>query len=256
MNDAISAIASHEGTPVTEDTDVDELLQGKDTPSASPAVKEEDEKDTPSQEGEEGEATPDNTPAEDNVPFHKNPRFQQIIQERNQARERAQLLEEELAKKSGNNPDNIPQWFATRVGDDPEAWAEYLETTQAEKVQLKKEILAEIKAEAETQANEEAERINELETYIEASLDELGLTDKSERNELTKFMIERPIYNQNNQLDFKTAKELLDVNKLANKEKSGLRKLLAGSTLASDGQKTPGYATPETVGRSWYGITK
>lgn len=264
MSNESLAIASHEGEVLTENTDIAEWMQGgKDTLSASPAVEETKEElkeevqteseepsetETPSQEGEEGAVTPEETPDDRQIPLHKQPRFQEVIRERNELRERLESLEKER-QAINQDPSEIPQWFKTRIGDDPEAWAEYKSSVKAEMQELKSELRREMVEESKA----EQEAIRKAEEEIDASLAELEAEGmKFDRNELQKFMVERPIRTEDGRYDFRTALEILELRKTKDQEKLKARKSVAASTLSSNPTGKPqGYATPDTVG-TWY----
>lgn len=70
---------------------VDELSQGEDEEADPPAA--ETEEDAEPEEGEEDESEEQK---DENLPFHKHPRFQEVISQKNEFKERAEKTEQQL----------------------------------------------------------------------------------------------------------------------------------------------------------------
>lgn len=115
--------------------------EGEPTPTDSPSEKK-DEKDTQTSAGEQAEEetepekkedTPGGTAKEkseeDNVPFHKHPRFKELIDEKNKAQEKVDQLEklfievqQNQNKQTDTKDEEIPREFTELFGENEEAW--------------------------------------------------------------------------------------------------------------------------------------
>ena len=190
---------------LADDQNIDE--QGKETSEASPAENKPNV-ESPSQEGEPATETkveeaniPDET---NNLPFNKHPRFQELVEEKNYFKEKFEEAMGLVQQSKGTAPIvdkptegvKIPKFFADVYGEDPEAYAEFLnvQRQEAERVFMEKQ-------QKEQQEREEQRKIKQQEEeYISQQFKEIQ--DKhgvrldpgtNERNEFTKFYLENPI---------------------------------------------------------------
>lgn len=149
----------------------------------------------------------------DKTPLHKDARFKRVIEERNRERaEKRELLErlERLEKGSPSSQQKTssskPAWFAKYFGDDQEAWDGFQSMTASAKEEAKAEAIAELRREQETSSKE----VQKWEQTNNERMDELEEEGESfDRNALIKLLVQRPIYDAEGNLDFRTGLEIL-----------------------------------------------
>lgn len=201
------------------EAEVEKPEVGKEQTETAPdsSTEQKTETTTPPQEGEQ---KTDNTPDEENLPFHKHPRWKQMYEENKGLK---QTVEELMAFKQQVEPlakamqpqqeTPIPEWFKSTYGDNPLIWKQYQTYDKSAREEIKKELLSEIKAE-ETQKTQETQKWNK---WVEESL--VGMEDeglKFNRNELQKFMVDwqkdygaLPLDKDGN-IDFRKSLELMN----------------------------------------------
>lgn len=191
-----------------------------DTPSDSPAENEpEADKPVEVETPKEGEPTADepvNTP-EDNLPFHKHPRWIEREKELEELRAFKETIEPKLSefdqvKSQMETTKNeiIPEWFVELYGDNEKAWAKYSERETLRDQEIEQRAIERFEkqqeqkiaeAQAAQQAQEEAQA-NDLK-FVEDGFKSLESQGKQfNRNELAKFMLDNPITDNENNLDF------------------------------------------------------
>lgn len=211
-----------EGTISDESTDdLNNNEQGTETPAESPADNKPTE-EAPSQEGAPVEpveapaepveaSTPDET---NNLPLNKNPRFQEVIEEKNYFKDQyektlglVQQLQESVKPiadqvrlqneaKQPVDSVKIPKFFADVYGEDPEAYAEFLSVQRMEAQRVVEEARSKEQQESEArqrQKQQEEQYIGEQFKAIEAKFGTRLEPGTNERNEFTKFYLENPI---------------------------------------------------------------
>lgn len=199
----------------------------KDTPSDSPAENE-PEADKPT----EG----DSTPKEENIPFHKHPRWIERENELNTLREQREAdakaiaeLKEQTFRRSESS--DVPDWFKELYGDNQTAWQKYSEHEAAKEKEIERRILENQQKATQKQADEAA-RWNK---WVEGEIGKLAADGlKFDRNELINTMLEYRPTDENNNFDFKAGYKIYDT--LRAKEdpaKSQARKQLADNTSGS-----------------------
>lgn len=234
-----------------EGSDPFEMME-KDTPEESTTSKE-PEADKPA----EGVNTQD-----DNVPFHKHPRWIERENELKELRERDEATAKELAElktltaetsKRLEPTSAIPEWFIELYGANEVAWRKYSEHDRAQRDEMKREVLAEQEATRQQQTQEAAHWNKWVDTEID-KLKEEGHT--FDRNKLIKTMLDyRPTDEQGN-FDFKRGIEIYKLNESKDDPaKSQARKELADATTrspGSGGSKKKDYMTAGDLRhRSW-----
>lgn len=156
-----------------------ERLEAKGETSSPESQPEKKETEKPSQGGK-------NTQAQENIPFHKHPRWQKMQTEFQKTKEE---LERIKAEKGENKPITVPDWWKKQYGDTPESKTRYEAVVQKDgeldwiKQQIKEDLKAETQAEQQT--------VKAGEEYVNTQLQELtdeGL--KFEKNALLKFMVD------------------------------------------------------------------
>ena len=236
MEPSILADIEDDGVDSSFDTEV------KETPPVAPA----EEKPVVEEPADKG----DNTHPEEDQDYKERTgkRVQQLLKERAEERTRVETLERQVQELSsrGQEPESIPErWsrlFSTGDPDaDREAYGLWKTMNQEEKASWKAELLEEMRAEANKTAQEQ-------EAYAEAyegAMDELEADGKTfDRNELMKFITERPIFRQDGQPDFATALELME----AKKPSPNIQARKALAAIKPQGTiSARGYATPDDL---------
>jgi len=208
------------------------------------------------------------TPAaeEENVPFHKHPRFKALVGENKHLKETVEQLAslkdevERLKQASVPKETNvqIPAFFANVWGDNPEAWAMYQQFSAQEKAQYKEEIKKEILAEQ----NREKEEAEKWDKWINGQIESLEEEGKEfDRNGLLKVMSDYRPTDGNGNYDFKKGYELYSKLKSLessdSKTTSKARKEIAGMTTSDNKSETvkSDIMTPDKARRtSWTGL--
>lgn len=193
----------------------------EETPSEPPTeTKQKEEK--PSQEGE-------NTPDEENIPFHKHPRWIAMQKEREDLRKKVDELEQKTketpTESHKDEEQKMPKWWVIANGDSDqskEAYADYVrdQETQQERMRLK---AIEIERSKEQKNKEEAKK---WEKIIEDELTKLQDDGKQfDRNELLSIVAEYSPKNAEGNIvgpyiSFQKAYEILELkNATVKKEK-------------------------------------
>ena len=159
-----------------------------------------------------------NTQTEENLPFHKHPRWKQMYEENKTLKQTVESLnafktEVEPLVKTLQPQQPIPEWFKNTYGDSPEIWKQYQTYDKVAREQIKSELLSEIKAE-EDKKTQETQKWNDWVAESLTALEDEGL--KFNRNELQKFMVDwqkeygtLPINAEGN-IDFRKSLELME----------------------------------------------
>lgn len=189
----------------------------------------------------------------DKTPLHKDARFKRVIEERNRERaEKRELLErlERLEKgtKDPSKPSTTkPAWFAKYFGDDEEAWQGFQQMTASAKEEAKAEAIAELKREQETSSKE----LQHWERVNNERMDELEEEGETfDRNALVKLLVQRPIYDAEGNLDFRTGLEILKMkggkpSNIADKRAAGAK--ATGTARSSSEPKKKDGLTSEDI---------
>lgn len=123
--------------------------------------------------------------SQEQVPFHEHPRFQELVKEKNEYKEKYEGLEARFSEIENKfkpaqpvEEENVPDPF-----DDPKGYAEY----------IKQSAIAEL--EAKQQASSEAER--KAQELIDSQFEKLRETDKDiDEEKVSEFAMEYGITNQ------------------------------------------------------------
>lgn len=246
-----------EGTPFTGESDEQEV------PVESPTENIETE-ESPSQEGEETEEsteevdeTSEETEVEDTpddnekLPFHKNPRWQKMQEDKKALEAEVAELKSMTEKVSQleqtvqgmDKGTEVPAEFKEVFGENVEAYNNWQKLQQGQRDGIKKEIIAELaqaqKAEQEA-VTKQQDAIQENITYIEDQYD-VKLPEKSSlRNEYMKFMLDYQPTTDGN-LDFSKGWELFGQVKGTKTDNpiSKARKKVVAKTASDRKAETP-----------------
>ena len=225
----------------------------KETPSDSPAVEEPKEvvKEDKPVEG-------DNTP-EDNVPFHKHPRWIERENELNELKVKADEFEQfkqEIAEKSKPSDTKVPDWFVELYGDNEVAYRKYEEHEKARTEEIEARVI-EKQEQARTQAVHESQKWNK---WVEDEIGKLEAEGKQfDRNKFINTMLTYRPTDENNNFDFQAGYKIYEALELKEVDpaKSQARKQFADTaTATSKGEKkAQDFQTPETLrNKSWHSL--
>ena len=239
--------------------DTEGFNQTLNTPAPSTGEKEEEKKEeaNPPQQGEVPKQEEPNT-GEQEVPFHKHPRFKEVYDDlkeertaRKELEERLKEFEGKLATKQEPQPVSVPEWW---MGDEA-SWQQFAKRDQSLIAQAKQEAKQEFQREQlEAKERDEAEKTKANE-MIEESLGELRTKyGQFDTNRLYKIIEEyRPTTEDGTWWDFERAYKILQMQEQAervNTQKSvESKKKVASISSATD--KPSGEKPKVTPGMDW-----
>lgn len=234
MEDTFLANLEHEGRI---NPDARSKEEEKETPPVSSAEKEpKDETTSLVEKKGEGETSDSEKSAKPEVfqAFHKHPRWisaQQELKELRDFKERIEPLLSQLDKKPVEREEKqqIPTWFIDLFGENADAWAKYRAYNVEERKQIREEILGEVRREAQT-ASAEVQKWDkwvstefnslveddEISSRAKAIGFDLSKEDqlKSFRNELSKVAVDYQPSDDENNISFRKAFDILELQKL------------------------------------------
>lgn len=199
-----------------------------------------------------------NTP-EDNIPFHKHPRWIEREEELKALRERDEVYEREIAELKAlsikNEPVNVPEWFKELYGENETAYQKYLEHEQVRTEEIKKKVIEEQEQKVKQQ-QDETEKWNK---WVSSEYDKLESEGyKFDRDKFAKVMLDYMPTDEQNNLDFKKGYKIYEaLEPKPNPAISEARKQLADTvTGGQQGEKkSKDYMTPSDLrNKSWGNI--
>ena len=201
-----------------------------------------------------GDDTPPPT-EEDNVPFHKHPRWQQMQEKASKVDDLERELHELRENVTHREPSDqeVPESFQKLYGNDPVAYKAYRE----EQIRLKDELKRELFEEQEAATRAEREESEKWTNWVEDEFTRLQSDGKQfDRNELGKIMLDYAPTDANGNLDFDKGLALYETLKSAKTApvNSTARKQLAAAATATTTGETPkkDYMTTEDLrSKSW-----
>jgi hypothetical protein len=231
-----------------EKTILDELSDALPSDGINPMEIEEEDKTppAPSAEKKEVKATPpsEGESDEDNLPFHKHPRFKNLIKENKELKTMLAEINQKLSPKENTetpSTDTIPNWFKSIYGDNQELYKEFSTYSNQQQQEIVAKAVETLREEM-TKPQREAEQVQQ---WISEKLTELH--DEGEEftdDELINVMKEYTPFGENGQLDFRKGLKLMKAfatvksKDTTDKEKSEARKKI-GAMTAGGGQGTP-----------------
>ncbi len=226
-NEAIEELTKDiptEGDPVNIPQ---ETPEEKETPADSPTEKETDK--TPAPQGEE-------TAVEDKPkPFHLEPRFKALVQEKNDLREEVDKLKEQVSEpiktSEGDSQAPTAQW-SRLYGDDKDTWENYQQLSSQEKQEWKDEIKEEWRQE-QTQQQEKADAdVRQVDVELQNLKDE---GKKFDQNELLKTAEDYPIMDSQGNRDWQKTYQMHELMQESKKDpvKDANRKQVAADTAST-----------------------
>lgn len=228
---------------------------GKDTPADPPPA------ETTVDEPIQGEPKVEEPAAstEENIPFHKHPRWIEREQELKSLREteeaHAKEIEELKAFREETKSSNptIPDWFRELYGDNEVAWNKY---NEHEKVRTQ-EIETSVLQRQEEARKREADQATRWNKWVDDEIGKLQSDGKQfDRNKLIKTMLEYRPTDERGNFDFQKGYriyEALEPKNEADPLKSQARKQLADITNSSKGEKKAKdyMTTADLRNKSW-----
>lgn len=215
-----------EGQSLEEFAEEKGLEEEKETPPAPPAEEQPVEKQTPAEEDKK---------TEEQLPFHKHPRWKKMYSENKSLRDEIASLRDDVKNsfaqmKSGEEV-QVPPWFSSIMGDDKETWQKFMQWDSGRQEQLRAQIFEEL--EAKKEAEQESQK--EWDSWLEESLDGLREEGKTfDRNKLMKVMLDyQPIDNEGN-YDFKKGYQIYEMIEKSVQKKMDARKQIADTTIKDD----------------------
>ena len=171
----------------------------------------------PEKKQEEVKPVQGNNTEEDNIPFHKHPRWIERDNELRSLRERDEAREKEIAdlrefrkntdQKLSDMPNSntvVPQWFKTLYGDNIEAWEQYSEHDKATREEMKSEILEAQRQEVQKAQDQEKYWVKWVDTEM-GKLEAKGY--KFDRDELAQVILKTRPSDEKGNLDFEAGYE-------------------------------------------------
>jgi preprotein translocase subunit SecD len=179
---------------------------------------------------------------DENVPFHKHPRFKQLVEERKELKEKVDTYEQRLAQleskaSASAQSTEIPAWFVHLYGENAQAWSLYSDYTKAEKDRIKSEAVAEIQQEKSQAENRQREMDGWVSDNIQTLKDE-GI--KFDENKLLKVLVDYSPTDKAGNIDFRKGLDILDkLEKLehidAGKKTQAKKEIAASTTATAEG---------------------
>lgn len=241
-----------------------EALETETSTESQPENKQEEEEPVVVETPEEGAVETDeapNTPEEEHIPFHKHPRWIERERELEELRAFRESVEPRLSEfdqvrtqleTQSRNNEEVPDWFVELYGDNDLAWAKYSarERQREEEIELRAIDRLERR---QVEAQQESQKWVKFVDDGFRNLEDQG--KRFNRNELANFMLENPITDANNNLDFEKSLNLFEkLNPREPSPTSTARKQLADSMTKSSTveNKKKDYLTPADLrGKSW-----
>lgn len=221
----------------------------KETPAESPAEKKPEE-----EKEEKQEQKPEENSEEDKIPFHKHPRFKELVEEKNQYKQELDKLREEVQSqiseiKESRSGTKIPAWFTELYGENETAWNKYQEHDKENREEIKRELRDEIQREQK----EKEESANKWNNWIEDQINSLKEEGKKfDRNELMKVMMEYKPSDENGNLDFQKGYQIMEVLKKKDPEKINARKEIVDEGNSKAEPQAKKWFTPDDMrGKGW-----
>lgn len=221
-----------------------------DTPTDSP-TEENENGDDPTQEGEdsaedkEDKEADDNTPDDKLEPFHKHPRWKQMMDKNQELTENVETLTGTLeglqkqGQESTQTSVELPSWWRALAGDDDksaEIYKGFLQQTKTDKETIRAELVKEQEAQVNKQQDEQTRWDEWVDLEVQNLKDE-GLT--FDKNELIQTAIKYQPSDEKGGISLRKALTILNMEKgqVDDKKKAKLdaKKKLAGDTTSTAG---------------------
>ncbi len=227
-----------DGQVLTEGSVID--LSNEQQESTEPAESQtetEGAEEAPSHQGaEEPKPEVPNTDDDNNVPLNKNPRFQEVIAQRQEAE---RLLAERTAEleRLKAAPEAVPDWFKEAYGEDANAWSVQQRVIQETAERVKREMIESEQKKVQAQQEHQAR----WDRYVADQVAELeGEGKKFDKNELLKIALEYQPTDAQGNVSLKKSYDILEMRRQAVKEdKVAPKKAVAALSSAPSRQAQP-----------------
>lgn len=231
MPNILDEIPNETGELIEELGDLAEENEEKDTPSESSTDDKTDDKEL--------DDTNDKKDEEENLPFHKHPRWKKVQDDKKELELKVAELSgkldglSEVTKQEKADTPPRPEWFTSLYGDDEELWPKVYKYEQEREERIKAELLGKIETEntskTEAQLREEREALEHVNNSIQ-DLKDSG--EKFDSKELVAVVREYQPTDDNGNLDFVRGLKMLKELKKTNPESSKAKKELADTTTS------------------------
>lgn len=230
---------SNEGVKLDDKTDEELEKLGQEVEEEETSSESSTEK---KQDGKDSDVTEDKKDEEEDLPFHKHPRWKAINDKNKELEENNKRLELEMAKISGKlegigKPQEAEQtpiadWFVKLYGADQELWEAYQVEENKREDSLKKRLLEEINKENQEKTAKQEQEEREAAEYINNSIQELKDSgEKFDTQKLRDVVLKYQPTDNNGNLDFKRGLEILKQIDKPNTEKDTAKKELVSDTV-------------------------
>jgi hypothetical protein len=249
-------IFQREGEQITENTELDALSNknglGKENPASSQEEQTKNEKDAKTSEGEQEED-------DNNIPFHKHPRFKQVIEEKNRLKEELEEMKAHMEEKFNNletkqSLNEIPSWFVEMFGDNEAAWKVWEKKEKADRENILKEA-ANLYEKQKAVTEEESQHWDQ---WVDDNVSSIpNIKNENDKNELLKIMLDYKPTDDEGNLDFQKGYNIWKMSKKQNEVTQNKKEIADVTNSESSAEKSndKGYLTTNDIrGKAWYQI--
>lgn len=198
--------------------------------------------------------------ANENVPWHKDPRWQEWQDERKTLKATVEELLplKDLASRFQAEPTKIPSWFTRLYGEDQAAWQEYQTWDKSRGDEIKSSAIKEYEAKQKQQADAIADANEHFKTSV-AELTAAGETVDS--NKLLKFVMDNDLVDSTGKWNYKAGfKFMRDLEKAATAAQTNpitdAKKATSDQSISTSKEKKGrNYETPQSMrGKSFLSL--
>lgn len=215
----------------------------KETPPA-PSADDKTNETTPPSEGDDKakEAEPIINKDEE-IPFHKHPRFRALTQENKELKEQIAEINSKMENFASKFTEQetaaqpIPQWFVRLYGEDQDLYSAYKQEEEVRISNMKQSVLSQLEPELKKiEKEEENEKVN---SFINSELEAIKEENPGiDTNAVMKVVYEKKLFDENGNLNFRAGAEWIKNNPKAIDVKTETKKEVAGK-LATDNSAEP-----------------
>ena len=222
--------------------------QEKETPTEATPEQKTEEKETQPDEGDKAETKADNThpetPEEENIPFHKHPRFKALTSENRELKESLASLTEKVSQfetkftQQETEAQPIPDWFIELYGENEELYSKYKQDEEKRIHNMEAAIMQ--KLAPKLQAIEQEERTKATNQYIQKELEAIKAEEPNiDTNAVMKVVYEKKLFDENGNLNFRAGAEWLkDHPRPTDTKQLDAKKSIAGK-ISTEGSSEP-----------------
>lgn len=213
----------------------EDVEEEKETPAESLSEKKTDDKEEPSHQGDDDtkDKVSDNTDDEDKLPFHKHPRFKELIQQNRELREFKERAEKDLETLKQTNKivqedEPMSKEFIELLGGNQEVWNIWKKMEEKNLEIAEKRVIEKLEK-RQTEIKEAQERTdNEVKNEMQKLKDDGKVFDEDElKNVLRKYQPVKIDKNGEPVLNFEKGFEILEIINKKDPSKIEARKKVA-----------------------------